>query len=381
MAPQIGAVVVDRTLPFVSFAILGYTWYVYVFRVCINTIDNELGKKAEAVVFIVIACIFWVFALWSYAIVLTTGPGTPEKNYPQPVQPPPLAEADANQPPQSTSPPFAYSPEGFDMQKMCQVPVLSDPPTDPFVSVTQHDGRPRFCEHCQRIKPDRAHHCRECDSCTLKMDHHCPWVSGCVGHGNYKFFFLFVVYTSLYSLWVFATTLPTVVDAVAKRGFDIDVHWIVTIVFAFLFGFLLLAFSCVHGYYILTNSTTIESISDRPYYLRVDFDRSGYSHQIVATDIGEKLWGLGYAENWRSVMGNSVAGWFFPIRNVLGNGFTYPFNPDVYDKTVRRAREQSRMSGMQQNDSTLPSMDSPPPKDTTPAPMSRRYSSETDSLV
>jgi ribosomal protein L40E len=56
------------------------------------------------------------------------------------------------------------------MQTMRQVPVLSDPPTDPFVSVTQHDGRPRFCEHCQRIKPDRAHHCRECDSCTLKMD-------------------------------------------------------------------------------------------------------------------------------------------------------------------------------------------------------------------
>lgn len=31
------------------------------------------------VVFIVIACIFWVFSLWSYAVVLTTGPGTPEK--------------------------------------------------------------------------------------------------------------------------------------------------------------------------------------------------------------------------------------------------------------------------------------------------------------
>jgi hypothetical protein len=34
MAPQIGAVVVDRTLPFVSLALLGYTWYVYVIRVC-----------------------------------------------------------------------------------------------------------------------------------------------------------------------------------------------------------------------------------------------------------------------------------------------------------------------------------------------------------
>lgn len=79
---------------------------------------------------------------------------------------------------------------------------------------------------------------------------------------------------------------------------------------AFLFGFLLFAFSCVHGYYILTNTTTIESISDRPYYIRVDFDRTGHNHQIVTTDIGEKLWSHGFATNWRSVMGNSVAGWF-----------------------------------------------------------------------
>ncbi|KAH8549207.1 DHHC palmitoyltransferase-domain-containing protein [Umbelopsis sp. PMI_123] len=381
MAPQIGAVVIDRTLPFVSLALLGYTWYVYVFRVCISAIYNELGNKAEAVIFIIIACIFWAFALWSYAVVLTTGPGTPEKNYPQPVQPPPLAQANASQLPPSSSPPFAYSPEGFDIPTMRQIPVLSDPPTYPFVSVTQHDGRPRFCQHCQRIKPDRAHHCRECDSCTLKMDHHCPWVSGCVGHGNYKFFYQFVSYTALYALWVFATTLPTVIDAVVKRGFDIDVQWIVTTVLAFLFGFLLFSFSCAHGYYILTNTTTIESISDRPYYLRVDFDRSGYNYQIVVTDIGEKLWNIGYSANWRSVMGDSVAGWFFPIKNVLGNGFTYPFNAEVYDRMVRRARDQSRMSGMHHNDSTLPSVHSPLPKDTTPVPDNHRYSSEADSLV
>lgn len=98
-----------------------------------------------------------------------------------------------------------------------------------------------------------------------------------------------------------------------------------------MFGFLLLAFSCVHGYYILTNTTTIESISDRPYYLRVDFDRSGYSHQIVATDIGEKLWSLGYAANWRSVMGNSVVGWFCKLSHILytGYGSIFFFLPSV----------------------------------------------------
>ena len=31
-------------------------------------------------------------------------------------------------------------------------------------------GEPNWCEKCQSWKPDRAHHCRVCNSCVLKMD-------------------------------------------------------------------------------------------------------------------------------------------------------------------------------------------------------------------
>lgn len=31
-------------------------------------------------------------------------------------------------------------------------------------------GDPKWCEACQIWKPDRAHHCRVCDACVLKMD-------------------------------------------------------------------------------------------------------------------------------------------------------------------------------------------------------------------
>ena len=29
-----------------------------------------------------------------------------------------------------------------------------------------------FCLKCEMYKPTRAHHCRECNKCTLRMDHH-----------------------------------------------------------------------------------------------------------------------------------------------------------------------------------------------------------------
>ena len=32
-----------------------------------------------------------------------------------------------------------------------------------------------FCKTCNRKRPKRAHHCRRCHQCVMRMDHHCPW--------------------------------------------------------------------------------------------------------------------------------------------------------------------------------------------------------------
>ncbi|XP_064407374.1 palmitoyltransferase ZDHHC3-like isoform X2 [Halichondria panicea] len=59
------------------------------------------------------------------------------------------------------------------------------------------------CSKCETYRPPRSHHCRKCRRCVRRMDHHCPWINNCVGEKNFKYFFSFVVYIAIYTLYGF----------------------------------------------------------------------------------------------------------------------------------------------------------------------------------
>lgn len=83
----------------------------------------------------------------------------------------------------------------------------------PVVERKQKNGKYRKCPMCTLYKPDRCHHCRVCETCVLRMDHHCPWIANCVGFHNYKFFLLLLFYAICCTGFIIGAMFPRLLNA------------------------------------------------------------------------------------------------------------------------------------------------------------------------
>ncbi|PSR83291.1 hypothetical protein BD289DRAFT_287332 [Coniella lustricola] len=67
---------------------------------------------------------------------------------------------------------------------------------DELISLWKYDEA-NFCVQCMIRTPLRSKHCRRCQRCVARHDHHCPWVNNCVGVNNHRHFFLYIINLTL----------------------------------------------------------------------------------------------------------------------------------------------------------------------------------------
>eukprot|EP00933_Yihiella_yeosuensis_P030708 TRINITY_DN24301_c0_g1_i1.p1 TRINITY_DN24301_c0_g1~~TRINITY_DN24301_c0_g1_i1.p1 ORF type:complete len:295 (+),score=18.29 TRINITY_DN24301_c0_g1_i1:140-1024(+) len=177
-------------------------------------------------------------------------------------------------------------------------------------------GGRRTCKHCLVYKPDRCHHCRVCQCCILRMDHHCPWIMNCVGYRNYKYFFLLVLYAVLSCIFITSTVLESVVKSVDEDVPTIERFLLVLcIVASSIVGVVLSLFLGFHVWLMFSGLTTIEFCEKVAVWGHHGSKRSRYS--------------LGVWENIKANLGPNPFFWLLPLGCPAGTGLIFDLRSEV----------------------------------------------------
>lgn len=144
----------------------------------------------------------------------------------------------------------------------------------------------RICQACEALKPDRYYHCKRCEKCIYRMDHHCNWISNCIGQFNSKVYLHLLVHMFIHSL----LTLVVIAYNYASL-FDVQQYAI---------------------YYLIDFIPALYA-GYETYRLISDFLTSVKKNQTLIESY-KKVHGkqMTFLENWKTYMGSNIFLWFLP---------------------------------------------------------------------
>ncbi|TXT16080.1 hypothetical protein VHUM_00583 [Vanrija humicola] len=198
---------------------------------------------------------------------------------------------------------------------------------------------PRYCRHCDIIKPDRTHHCRHCARCVLQFDHHCLWIGQCVGWRNHAVFITFNFWAGLFCLY----NMILLIVHTAKTP-KVDGQQVALIVVSgLLFLFTLVMLFPTHIHLILSGKSTIESFQESAQRRRENHalaEQLGpcnvkgrravlkqWDTEWGGVDISDR-WVFGTkSQLWKREMGDNWIRWILPVGKPKGDGIHFESNP------------------------------------------------------
>jgi len=147
----------------------------------------------------------------------------------------------------------------YQFERLPYAPDEEDLENNPF----QCQGKK--CLQCRNFKPLRAHHCSICDSCVLRMDHHCPWINNCVGHYNQRYFLLMIFYMLIGTGFFLIAGFPLIFGSdYQKYKRDIGHNFTFVYITSLVLFIVMVPFNAWNWYLAITGQTAIEYWMQRP---------------------------------------------------------------------------------------------------------------------